>query len=34
MLTVQRHALECGVTKVNGVTAYPELILRSSDRIE
>jgi hypothetical protein len=29
-----RHALESGVTRVNGVTAYPELILRDGDRIE
>lgn len=29
-----RHALESGVTRVNGVEAYPEYILRDGDRLE
>ncbi|TXT13504.1 hypothetical protein VHUM_00871 [Vanrija humicola] len=29
-----RHALECGVTRVNGVPAYPEYILRDGDRLD
>ncbi|KAL7423228.1 hypothetical protein Q5752_002528 [Cryptotrichosporon argae] len=29
-----RHALESGVTRVNGATAYPELILRNGDRLD
>lgn len=33
-LIVQRHALESGVTRVNGVTAWPGLILKDGDRLE
>ncbi|EIW73598.1 hypothetical protein TREMEDRAFT_25081 [Tremella mesenterica DSM 1558] len=29
-----RHALQSGVTRVNGQTAYPELVLRNGDRID
>ncbi|KAL1412961.1 hypothetical protein Q8F55_000710 [Vanrija albida] len=29
-----RHALECGVTRVNGVPAYPDYIVRDGDRID
>ncbi|OCF62327.1 DRAP deaminase [Kwoniella mangroviensis CBS 10435] len=29
-----RHALESGVTRVNGVTARPDLVLRDGDRID
>jgi hypothetical protein len=29
-----RHALESGVTRINGVEAYPEYILRDGDRLE
>ncbi|BEI80740.1 hypothetical protein CcaverHIS002_0112690 [Cutaneotrichosporon cavernicola] len=29
-----RHALESGVTRVNGVAAYPEYILRNGDRLD
>lgn len=28
------HALESGVTRINGVEAYPEYILRDGDRLE
>ncbi|UOH80918.1 hypothetical protein LQV05_003579 [Cryptococcus neoformans] len=33
-LEYYRHALESGVTRVNGVVARPDLILRNGDRIE
>lgn len=29
-----RQALESGVTRINGVEAYPEYILRDGDRLE
>jgi hypothetical protein len=34
VLMVQKHALESGVTRVNGVTAWPGLILKDGDRLE
>ena len=33
-LNKQRHALESGVTRVNGVIASPYYILRDGDRLE
>lgn len=30
----QKHALESGVTRVNGVVASPDFVLRNGDRIE
>ncbi|WVQ80560.1 hypothetical protein IAT38_002665 [Cryptococcus sp. DSM 104549] len=29
-----RHALDCGVTRVNGVIARPDLVLRNGDRVD
>jgi hypothetical protein len=34
VFSMQKHALESGVTTVNGKTAPPDFVLKNGDRIE